>query len=768
MKPAAAKRRDDLNQNSFRLRKPRGYLKLTSKVKQTIIYTLTDEAPMLATHALLPIIQAFGRAAGIEIETSDISLAARILAAFPECLSEEQRVPDALASLARLVSKPEANIIKLPNISASAPQIRQAIKELQEKNYNVPPYIENPRDEEEKSIRARYDRIKGSAVNPVLREGNSDRRPPAAVKRYAKEHPHPMGSWFPTSKTHVSSMSHGDFYDSEKSITTAHETEFHIDFVPERGKSIRLRPPAVIEGGEIVDSAIMSRQALREYFELEMTDAKSRGLLLSLHLKATMMKVSDPVIFGHAVSVYFKSLFEKHQALFEELGVRPEDGLGQLEGKIAQLEAGQREQILADLEAAYNNRPHLAMVNSEKGITNLHVPSDVIIDASMPALIRASGKMYGRDGSLSDTKALIPDRSYAPVFQCVIDFCRKNGAFNPATMGSVSNIGLMAQRAEEYGSHDKTFIAPAAGLIRAVDANGKAFLEQRVEEGDIFRMCQTKDAAVRNWVELAVSRARRTKIPTIFWLDRDRPHDAQLIAKVTSYMQGDEGHDIKIAGPAEACRITLERAAAGRDTISATGNVLRDYLTDLFPILELGTSAKMLSIVPLMNGGGLFETGAGGSAPKHVQQLQAENHLRWDSCGEYLALAASLQHLAETADKPKAGILTKTLDTAIGRLLENQKTPSRKCGELDNRGSTYYLAAYWSQALAEQNEDTELKAKFLNPARVLVENERKIIGELAQIQGKPARLGGYYIPNPSALEAIMQPSPTLNRIIDSI
>jgi len=723
---------------------------------------------MLATHALLPIIQAFGGAAGIEIETSDISLAARILAAFPEYLKEEQRVPDALAGLAELVNNPVANIIKLPNISASVPQIRQAIKELQEKNHNVPPYIEKPGNEEEKSIRARYNRIKGSAVNPVLREGNSDRRPPPAVKRYARQYPHPMGPWFPTSKTHVSSMSHGDFYDSEKSITAAHETDFHIDFVPNKGQSIRLRPPAAIEKGEIIDSAVMNRRALREYFELAITDAKSKGLLLSLHLKATMMKVSDPVIFGHAVSVYFKSLFKKHQAVFEELGVRPEDGLGQLEGKITQLKAKQRKQILADLEAVYENRPPLAMVNSEKGITNLHVPSDVIIDASMPALIRASGKMYGKNGSLSDTKALVPDRSYAPVFQCVIDFCRKNGAFNPATMGSVSNIGLMAQRAEEYGSHDKTFIAPAAGVIQAVDANGRAFLEQRVEEGDIFRMCQTKDGAVRNWVNLAVSGARRTKTPTIFWLDRDRPHDARLIAKVSSYMQNEEELDIKIANPAEACRITLERAAAGKDTISVTGNVLRDYLTDLFPILELGTSAKMLSIVPLMNGGRMFETGAGGSAPKHVQQLQAENHLRWDSCGEYLALAASFQHLADTAGKPRAEILAKTLDIAIGRLLEKRKIPSRKCGELDNRGSTYYLAAYWSKALAEQNEDIELRASFLNPARDLLENERKIIGELAQVQGKPAHLGGYYMPNPSALRAIMQPSPTLNKIIDSI
>jgi len=723
---------------------------------------------MLASHALLPIIQAFSHAAGIDIETRDISLAARILAAFPEYLSEGQRVHDALADLAKLVNKPEANIIKLPNISASVPQIRGAIKELQEKNYPVPSYIENPRDEKEKSIQARYDKIKGSAVNPVLREGNSDRRPPPAVKRYARQHPHPMGPWSPTSETHVSSMSHGDFYGSEKSITAVHETVFHIDFVPDKGQLIRLRPPEAIERGEIVDSAVMSRRALREYFELEMTDAKSKGLLLSLHLKATMMKISDPVIFGHAVSVYFRSLFEKHRDTLEELGVRPEDGLSQIENKIASLEAKRRRLILADIEASYRNRPPLAMVNPEKGITNLHVPNDVIIDASMPALIRASGKMYARNGELCDGKALIPDRSYASIYQCVIDFCRKNGAFNPAAMGSVSNIGLMAQRAEEYGSHDKTFIAPAAGIIRAVDADGIGFLEQKVEEGDIFRMCQTKDAAVRNWVNLAVSRAGRTKTPTIFWLDRKRPHDAQLIAKVNSYIHGERGLDIKIAGPAEACQITLERVATGKDTISATGNVLRDYLTDLFPILELGTSAKMQSIVPLMNGGGMFETGAGGSAPKHVQQFQSENHLRWDSCGEYLALAASLQHLADTSGNPEAEILARTLDIAIGRLLENRKSPSRKCGELDNRGSAYYLAFYWSQALAKQDENTELGAKFLNPARDLLENEREITGELTEVQGKPVDLGGYYMPDPKSLSAAMRPSPTLNRIINSI
>lgn len=723
---------------------------------------------MLATHALLPIIQAFTRAAGIEIETRDISLAARILAAFPEYLSEEQKVHDALANLVTLVNKPEANIIKLPNISASVPQIRQAIEELREKNYHIPLYIENPKDEEEKSIRAKYDKIKGSAVNPVLREGNSDRRPPPAVKRYARQHPHPMGPWISTSATHVSSMSYGDFYGSEKSISAEHETVFHIDFVPNKGKSIRLRPPAPIEKGEIVDSAVMSRKALREYFELEMADAKSKGLLLSLHLKATMMKISDPVIFGHAVSVYFKPLFEKHQAIFKKLGVFPEDGLAQLESKITQLEAKQRREILTELAIAYKNRPPLAMVNSEKGITNFHVPSDVIIDASMPALIRASGKMYARDGSLNDTKALIPDRSYASIYQCVIDFCRKNGAFDPVTMGSVSNIGLMAQKAEEYGSHDKTFIAPAAGIIRAVDANGRNFLEQNVEDGDIFRICQTKDAAVRNWVNLVGSRAKRTKTPTIFWLDKKRPHDAQLITKVNRYIQGDRELDIRIARPFEACQMTLERVAAGKDTISATGNVLRDYLTDLFPILELGTSAKMLSIVPLMSGGGMFETGAGGSAPKHVQQLQSENHLRWDSCGEYLALAASLQHLADTSGKPEPEILAGTLDTAIGRLLENRKSPSRKCGELDNRGSAYYLAVYWSRALAEQNKNTKLRVKFLDPARNLLENERKIIDELAQVQGKPVNLGGYYMPNPSALKAIMQPSPTLNRIINAM
>ncbi len=750
-----------------------------------IIYTYTDEAPMLATHSFFPIIRSFTRAAGVTVETRDISLAARILAAFPDSLAEEQRVPDALAELGELVKKPDANIIKLPNISASIPQIQNAVKELQQKGFAVPDFPEEPSNPDEEAVRLRYDAVKGSAVNPVLREGNSDRRSAPAVKNYAKANPHSMGEWNPESKTHVASMAGGDFYGTEKSITLEKETAFRIEFVDTKGKATPLRGEKPLLAGEILDAAVMNRSQLRAFLAEEIKDAKKRNVLFSVHLKATMMKVSDPVIFGHAVSVFFRDLFEKHRGLFMELGVDPDHGLGDLESKLAGLDAAKREEIKQDIAECLSAGPQLAMVNSDKGITNLHVPSDVIIDASMPAAIRIGGKMWGPDGKEKDMKAVIPDRCYAGVYQAAIDFCKRNGAFNPSVMGSVSNVGLMAQKAEEYGSHDKTFVAPGNGVIRAVEPDGTVLLEQPVEEGDIFRMCQTKDAPIRDWVKLAVKRARITGNPAVFWLDENRAHDAQIIRKVKASL-ADEGIPfsdaadsgamspnaanlkISIMEPSEACRHAMRRAADGLDTISVTGNVLRDYLTDLFPILELGTSAKMLSIVPLLGGGGLFETGAGGSAPKHIQQLLAENHLRWDSLGEFLALAVSLEHLAMVFGNEKARLLGRTLDEATGRLLNERKSPSRKCGELDNRGSHFYLAKYWARALADQNEDAELKEIFAAPAAALEERAELIAAELIAVQGEPADIGGYYQPDKTKTDAVMRPCEQFNRIIDGI
>jgi isocitrate dehydrogenase len=711
-----------------------------------IIYTYTDEAPMLATHSFLPVMQAFGKAAGVISETWDISLAGRILAAFPDYLKENQRITDALAELGELVKKPEANIIKLPNISASIPQIQAAVKELQGKGYALPDFPEDPKTDEDKAVRIRFDAIKGSAVNPVLREGNSDRRAAPAVKAYAKKNPHSMGTWSPRSKTHLASMEKGDFFESEKSIIIDKPTEFRIEFVSADGAIRELRGAFPLKAGEILDSAVMSRRALRDFLEKEMDDAKSQGVLFSVHLKATMMKVSDPVIFGHAVSVYFRDVFEKNDAVLKRLGVDPDHGMNDLEAKLTSLDSPDKEKIMADIAAVYASRPDLAMVNSDKGITNLHVPSDIIIDASMPAAIRIGGKMWGPDGKEQDMKAVIPDRSYAGVYQAAIEFCKENGAFDPATMGSVSNVGLMAQKAEEYGSHDKTFVSPGDGVIRAVDAKGNVLLEQTVEEGDLFRMCQTRDEAVRDWVKLAVKRAQATGNPAVFWLDEMRSHDARILEKVETYLADHDtnGLEIDVMKPEDACRHAMMRARNGEDTISVTGNVLRDYLTDLFPILELGTSAKMLSIVPLMAGGGLFETGAGGSAPKHIQQLLAENHLRWDSLGEFLALAVSYEHLADTFGNKGARLLGMTLDQAIGDLLDNRKSPSRKCGELDNRGSHFYLAMYWAQTLAKQNEDPILKERFSQPAAELAAAEKQIIEELNSVQGSPADIGGYY------------------------
>lgn len=735
-----------------------------------IIYTITDEAPMLATRSFLPIIQAFSKAAGVRVETRDISLASRILATFPDYLNENQKVSDNLAELGELVQKPDTNIIKLPNISASIPQIQAAVKELNEKGFAIPDFPEDPETYKERAIRSRYDKIKGSAVNPVLREGNSDRRSAPAVKNYARSNPHTMGEWNGDSKTHVSSMDEGDFYGSEKSTTINEPSTFRIEFVNNEGTVKLLKEEAPLEAGEILDAAVMSRKALQIFLDKEIRDAADKKVLFSIHLKATMMKVSDPIIFGHAVSVFFKDVFNKHEETLKHLGVNPDNGMADLLAKIATLPREARTAVEEDIKAAYASGPDLVMVNPEKGITNLHVPSDIIIDASMPAAIRNSGKMWGPDGKEHDMKAVIPDRCYAGVYRTVVDFCKKNGAFNPATMGSVSNVGLMAQKAEEYGSHDKTFIAPGSGVIRAVDAAGKTILEQPVEDGDIFRMCQVKDAPVQDWVKLAVNRTRATGNPAVFWLDENRAHDAQMISKVKSYLKEYDtaGLDISIMEPSKACQHTLERTKAGKDTISVTGNVLRDYLTDLFPILELGTSAKMLSIVPLMNGGGLFETGAGGSAPKHVQQLLEENHLRWDSLGEFLALAQSFEYLANTFNNEKARILSKTLDKATGELLERRKSPSRKSGELDNRGSQYYLAAYWAKALSEQDDDSELKEKFIMPSRKLLENEKLIVEKLVSIQGSPADIGGYYLPEPSVLDAVMRPSSLLNGIIDSI
>ncbi len=735
-----------------------------------IIYTETDEAPALATYSFLPIVQAYTQAAGIAVETRDISLAGRIIANFPDNLTAAQKQGDALAELGELAKTPEANIIKLPNISASIPQLTAAISELQQQGYDIPDYPEEAVNAEQESIKARYAKVLGSAVNPVLREGNSDRRVAGPVKEYAQKHPHSMGAWSPDSKSHVASMSDGDFYSSEKSAVIESAGEVKIELLGDDGDTRVLKPSVPVLEGEVIDASVMSCKPLRAFFEQAARDAKSQGVLLSLHLKATMMKVSDPIIFGHAVSVYYKEVFDKHAATFEKLGVDTRNGLGDVYAKIAELPDDQRKEIEDDIQAVYRTRPELAMVNSDKGITNLHVPSDVIIDASMPAAIRSSGKMWGPDGKLHDTKAMIPDRNYAGIYQAVIDFCKQHGAFDVTTMGNVSNVGLMAQKAEEYGSHDKTFEIPANGTVRVSDATGNTLLEHKVEQGDIWRMCQTKDLPIQDWVKLAVNRARLTGQPAVFWLDKNRAHDANLINKVETYLKDHDtsGLEIKILPPVEAIRYTLQRVKAGDNTISVTGNVLRDYLTDLFPILELGTSAKMLSIVPLLAGGGLFETGAGGSAPKHVQQLLAENHLRWDSLGEFLALAVSLEDLAQKTGSDKTRVIAAALDKANSLFLNNNKSPSRKAGELDTRGSHFYLAMYWAQALAEQNDDAELKALFAPVAQQLTDNEAKIVAELNEVQGKPAELGGYYRPDKALASKVMRPSPTFNAVIDGL
>ncbi len=735
-----------------------------------IIYTLTDEAPALATHSLLPIIQAFSRPSGVGIETRDISLAGRVIAQFPDRLTEPQRIGDDLAELGELTQKPEANIVKLPNISASVPQLKAAIRELQEQGYDLPDYVEEPGNDEEREVKARYDRVKGSAVNPVLREGNSDRRAPASVKAFVRKYPHRMGEWSPDSRTHVAHMEKGDFYGSEESVTVPSAGTVSLQFFPDQGEKQSLRDPLQLQAGEVIDAAVLSRNALRAFYAAQIDDAREKDVLLSLHLKATMMKVSDPIMFGHAVSVYFKDVFDKYDAEFRELGVDPAYGLADLYNLIQKLPDARREAIEADIQAVYKKTPELAMVDSDKGITNLHVPSDIIIDASMPPMIRDSGKMWAPDNTQQDTKAMIPDRCYAGVYQAVIDDCKEHGAFDPATLGSVPNVGLMAQKAEEYGSHDKTFEMPADGIVRVVDDAGNVLMEHQVEEGDIWRMCQTKDAPIRDWVKLAVNRARESDTPAVFWLDENRAHDAQLIDKVNQYLeeQDTSGLDIRIMDPVAACRFSLQRIRAGKDTISVTGNVLRDYLTDLFPIIELGTSAKMLSIVPLMNGGGLFETGAGGSAPKHVQQFLQENHLRWDSLGEFLALTESLEHFGKIHDNSRARVLSDALAAANARFLESNKSPSRKVGELDNRGSHYYLALYWAQALAAQEEDAALRDVFTRVAGELAENEEKILAELNGVQGQPVDLGGYYRPDTELATRAMRPSETLNAILAGI
>ncbi len=733
----------------------------------TILYTKTDEAPALATYSLLPIIQAFTKSSGIAVETRDISLAGRILCGFPEFLKEEQRVSDALTELGELAKTPEANIIKLPNVSASVPQLKTAIAELQAQGFALPNYPDEATTGEEKDIKSRYDKVKGSAVNPVLREGNSDRRAPKAVKEYARQNPHSMGAWSADSKTRVAQMSGDDFFSNEKSITVEEATDVKIEFVAADGTVTTLKASTPLRAGEIFDGTVMRKKALVAFLEAQVAAAKAEGILFSLHLKATMMKVSDPIIFGHAVQVYFKDLISKHGDTLKELGVDFRNGFGDLTAKLATLPEAKKAEIEADIAACYAAGPDLAMVNSDLGITNLHVPSDVIVDASMPAMIRTSGRMWNKDGKEQDTLAVIPDSSYAGIYDATINFCKEHGAFNVATMGTVPNVGLMAQQAEEYGSHDKTFEIPGEGVVRVVDASGTVLIEHEVAAGDIWRACQTKDAAVADWVKLAVTRARATGSPAVFWLDEDRAHDAELIQKVGSYL-GDhdtEGLEIKIMAPTEATIFTLERLIKGEDTISVTGNVLRDYLTDLFPILELGTSAKMLSIVPLMNGGGLFETGAGGSAPKHVQQFVAENYLRWDSLGEFLALAVSLEHLGETYGNAKATLLAKTLDSATGEFLKEDRSPGRKLGTIDNRGSHFYLAMYWAQALAEQNEDAALKAEFAPIAEALTKNEAKIVEELLAVQGKPVEIGGYYHPDEKLVEAAMRPSGVLNGIL---
>ncbi len=736
----------------------------------TIIYTHTDEAPALATESLLPIVRVFASAADVEVETADISLAGRILANFNDYLEPEQRIPDALAELGELALTPEANIIKLPNISASVPQLKAAIAELQDDGYAVPDYPDEPSSPEQEDIRTRYDRVKGSAVNPVLREGNSDRRAPRAVKQYARKNPHSMGAWSPDSRTHVSTMSAGDFRHNELSTTIAADDEYRIELVAADGTATVLRKSVPVTAGEVVDATVMHRRALEEFLAAQIGESRDQGVLFSLHMKATMMKVSDPIIFGHAVRAYFAEVFERFGPQLEAAGANPNNGLGNVLAAIERVAEPARSEIGQAIVAALERGPALAMVDSDRGITNLHVPSDVIIDASMPAMIRTSGQMWNAAGEQQDTKAVIPDSSYAGIYQAVIDFCRANGAFDPTTMGTVPNVGLMAQKAEEYGSHDKTFEIPTAGTVRVVDGAGAAVFEHEVGEGDIWRMCQVRDAAVQDWVKLAVGRARATGAPAVFWLDAERPHDAQLIAKVERYLADHEtdGLQIELMAPVDATRFSLERAAAGEDTISVTGNVLRDYLTDLFPILELGTSAKMLSIVPLMNGGGLFETGAGGSAPKHVQQFERENHLRWDSLGEFLALAVSFEHLAEVSGNARATVLSETLDDATGRLLDEGRSPSRRVNELDNRGSHFYLALYWAKELAGQTADADLAARFAPLAEALAADEETIVGELNEVQGRPMDIGGYYSPEPELRSAAMRPSATLNRIIDGV
>ena len=735
-----------------------------------IIYTQTDEAPALATYSLLPIVQSFTKSSGIAIETRDISLSGRIIAAFPDTLTEAQFIGDHLAELGKLATTPEANIIKLPNISASVPQLKAAIKELQSQGFKLPDYPENPTNDAEKDAKARYDKIKGSAVNPVLREGNSDRRAPLSVKNYARKNPHKMGAWAADSKSHVSHMNSGDFYGSEKSALIADAGTVKIELLAKDGSTKVLKETTKVLAGEIIDASVLSKKALRTFIAEQIEDAKNKGVLLSVHLKATMMKVSDPIIFGHFVSVFYAPVLEKHAAVLSELAVDLNNGLGDLYAKIKSLPAEKQAEIEADIKAIYATRPELAMVNSDKGITNLHVPSDVIVDASMPAMIRDSGKMWDTAGKLQDTKACIPDRCYAGIYQVVIDDCKKNGAFNPTTMGSVPNVGLMAQAAEEYGSHDKTFQIAADGVVRVVDAAGKVLIEQAVEQGDIFRACQVKDAPIQDWVKLAVNRARASATPAVFWLDPKRAHDAQLITKVNIYLKDHDtsGLEIYIKTPEEAIQYSLDRIRAGKDTISVTGNVLRDYLTDLFPIMELGTSAKMLSIVPLMNGGGLFETGAGGSAPKHVQQFVEEGHLRWDSLGEFLALAESLDHFGNITRNAKAKVFAKTLDQANGKFLDENKSPGRAAGELDNRGSHFYLALYWAQALAAQTEDSALQAQFAPVAKTLAENESKIVDELKAASGKPVDLGGYYRPDFAKASAALRPSATFNAVLASL
>jgi isocitrate dehydrogenase len=738
---------------------------------QTIIYTLTDEAPLLATHAFLPVVRTFTKPAGISVEQSDISVAARILANFSDYLTPEQRVPDALAELGKKTLEPEVNIIKLPNISASMPQLQAAIKELQGKGYKIPDYPADPKTDEEKDIKARYGKCTGSAVNPVLREGNSDRRAPRAVKEYARKNPHSMAEWSQASRTHVSHMHEGDFYHGEKSMTLDRARDVKMELITKSGKTIVLKPKVSLQAGEIIDSMFMSRKALFDFYERQIEDARKSGVMFSLHVKATMMKVSHPIVFGHCVRIFYKEAFEKHGALFDSLGVNINNGMVDLYSKIAGLPVSQREEIERDLHACQENRPELAMVDSAKGITNFHSPSDVIVDASMPAMIRAGGMMYGADGRLKEVKAVIPESTFARIYQEVINFCKWHGAFDPRTMGTVPNVGLMAQQAEEYGSHDKTFEIAEDGVANITDlATGEVLLTQNVEQGDIWRMCQVKDAPIRDWVKLAVTRCRNSGMPAVFWLDPYRPHENEVIKKVKTYLKDHDttGLDIQIMSQVRAMRYTLERVKRGLDTISVTGNILRDYLTDLFPIMELGTSAKMLSIVPLMAGGGLYETGAGGSAPKHVQQLVEENHLRWDSLGEFLALAVSLEDLGIKTGNAKAKILAKTLDSATGKLLDNRKSPSPKTGELDNRGSQFYLALYWAQELAAQKEDTELAASFAPMAKAFADNEQKIVAELLAVQGKPVDIGGYYKLDEAKVNAVMRPSATFNAALEAV